>query len=72
MTEWPINLTDEQVSEVFQSLRCLGIPDLCTIAGLSIDLLRDAQKSDHLVIAWGDVGKIYIHVVIPSEYTKPG
>lgn len=72
MAEWPINLTDEQVSEVLRSLQCLGIPDLCTIAALSIGLLRDAQKGDHLVIALGDIGKIYIHVVIPSEYTKPG
>ena len=72
MAEWPINLTDEQVSELLQSLRCLSIPDLCTVAALSIGLLRDVQKNDHLVIEVGDIGKIYIQLVTSSEYTKPG
>lgn len=72
MAEWPITLSDEQVSEVFQSLRCLSIPDLCTIAAMSIGILRSEQKGDNLVLSLGDVGHIYIHVVPLSEYTKPG
>lgn len=66
------DFTDEQVSELLRSLRCLSIPDLCTIAAISIGLLRDGQKGDNLVLSLGDVGHIYIHVVFSSEYTKPG
>lgn len=66
------DLTEEQVLELRQSLRCLSIPDLCTVAALSIGLLRDVQENDHLVISLGDIGKVYIQVVLSSEYTKPG